>query len=304
MKNLAKLTLFFSLSFAFLFIAAVALRLLSSWVDFIRIVQGDAGPGLDVASLAWKAIPAALYLSILLGLSYTVRRKMPVFLSILWITVLGCVFTIGGSLLFSRAEAFNPVISQGSPVEGEAGLMLTRSENTMILLKGTGDIRGPRVVSISGEPLIYQESPIGPGGTLISLPPLPFGDATPWFVESLSIDFSLVTRELESELGEDFIHFVIYTFALVLFLASLRFLLELSQWPLANLFLGALVFRLILALEIFINTESINNYIFTFLNGQIPSMLITPVIFCALSILAIIYTLLTWIVRPRRASNE
>ena len=71
MKNLAKLTLFFSVCFTILFLAAIMLRLLSSWIDLARVILPDPGPGEDIAELAWKALPAALYLTVLLSLSYT-----------------------------------------------------------------------------------------------------------------------------------------------------------------------------------------------------------------------------------------
>ena len=138
---------------------------------------------------------------------------------------------------------------------------------------------------------------MGPNNTILNLPALSFGDDAPWFVRSLTIDFSLSTGELKSRLQTSFFSFAAYAFSLILLLASMRIFLELSQWSLANLFLGALIFRLILALEIFLNTPEINAFIGSFVKSQLPSALITPAVFGALALLVIFYTLLVRVAR-------
>jgi hypothetical protein len=303
MKNIARLFLFFSFCFAVVFITAVLLRFISTWIDFARIIPQEHVSGEYAAEAAWKALPAAVYLSILLTLSYSARRNMPIPLSLICILVLGVGFTIGASLGISRAEALKPVLRPQNPVRGAPGLILSQSENSVILLKESADIQGPRVVSIPGRPLIYQEAPRGPNNTIPGLPALAFGDETPWFIRSLGIDFSLCAGELKSRFGADFILFAVYVFSLVLLLGSLRFLVELSEWPLANLFLGALVFRGILALEIFLNAREINALIGSYLAGRAPPTLITPLVFCALGALVIIYTLLVHIARSKRGRD-
>ena len=297
MKNLAKLTLFFSLCFAILFVVAVLLRFLASWIEWARFIPVGARPGEDIAEAAWRAFPAALYLSTLLDLSYTARRKMPIPLAIIGILILGCAFSLGVSEGISRIGALEPALQPVSPLGGEPGLILSRSNNDIILLRGSRDVRGPRLVSIPGRPLIYQEVPIGPNNTILNLPALPFGGDTPWFVRSLTIDFSLSGEELKSRLGTSYFSFAAYVFSLILLLASLRILLELSHWPLANLFIGALVFRGILALEIFLNAREINTLIGSFLKTRVPPMLITPAVFSALALLIIFYTLLVRVAR-------
>ena len=300
MKNFARLTLFFSISFVVLFLAAVLLKYLSSWVELARIIPLGNEPWEDAAELAWKAFPVALYLSVLFTLSYTIRRNMHTVLAIIGILVLGCGISLGVSLAVHRTETLKFALLPVYPLEGKPGLILSRSESAVILLGGSRDVRGPRVVSIPGQNLIYQELPLGPNNTTLNVPALSFGDDSPWFIRSLDIDFSLSAGEMKSRLETDFISFVAYIFALILLLVSLRSLLELSRWPLANLFLGALIFRGILALEIFLNTPDINSLIASFLGNRLPSMLITPAVFCALAALFILYTLLTRLARPRR----
>ena len=303
MKNIAKLTLFFTLSFIILFIIALLLRFLSTWIDLARIVPVAVMPGEDAAKAAWKAFPAAIYISILLALSYTVRKKVPIPMAIICIWVLAAAFTVGASMGISRTEALKPALRSLSTLHGRPGLILSRSDNAMILLRESTVVRGPRVVSIPGQPLIYQEVPVGPNNTILTLPALPFTEDVPWFIRSLSIDFSLCARELESRLDAGFASFAVYAFSLILLLGSLRFILELSQWPLANLFLGALVFRLILALETFLNSRQTNHLIVSFLKERVPSTMITPLVFCALSGLIIFYTLVANVARQRRSDD-
>ncbi|MCL2319077.1 MAG: hypothetical protein FWC45_03250 [Treponema sp.] len=273
------------------------LKYLAFWIDLARVVPGAAVPKDDAAGLAWKALPGAIYLTILLALSYTARQKMPVPLTLIGILVLGCAFTGAVSLGLSRAGAVNLALKPVSAVQSGPGLILSRAENVMVLLKESNDVRSPRLVSLPGQPLIYQELPLGPNNTVLNLPALAFGTPPPWFIQSLDIDLSLSAGELKSRLGNGYVSFAAYAFSLILLLGSLRFLLELSQWPLANLFLGALVFRLVLALETFLNAREINALIGSFLTGRVPAMLITPLVFCALAVLVIFYTLLSRIAK-------
>jgi len=297
MKSLAKLILFFSLCFIIIFSLAILFGLLSSWIDAVRIIPLGARPGEDAAEAVWKILPIVIHLSILLTLSYSSRRKIPVPLSIVCIIVLGCVFAIGGSIGLSRTSALQAAIKPAPSVPGDPGLILSRSDNIIVLLKDSSVIRGPRVVSIPGQPLIYQEEPLGPYNTILNLPDLPFSDDTPWFIRSMEIDFNLSAGEIQNRLEENLISFFTYVFSLILLLASLRFLMDLSQWPLANLFLGALVFRSILALETFLNAREINALIGSFIKIKVPPMLITPLVFSTIGVLVIIYTLLAHIAR-------
>jgi len=303
MKNLAKLILFFSLSFIIILLITILLRLLSSWIDLVRIIPLGELLVDDAVAAAWKAFPAALYLTILLTLSYTARRNIPIPATILSVIILGCIFTGVVSIALSRTEAQRPVLEPVSPIQGRPGLILSRSDNAMILIRESRDVRGPRVVSIPGRPLIYQPVPLGPNNSILNLPALSFGDETPWFIRSVAIDFNLSAAEMKNRLSTDPVSFAAYAFSLILLLGSLRIILELSKWPLANLFMGALVYRCILSLEIFLNTREINDLISSFLAGRLPSQFISPAVFCALGGLIIFYTLAARIARPRRTDD-
>jgi hypothetical protein len=304
MKNFAKLTIFFTLSFVIFFLVTIFLKTVTSWIDIARIVSAEAGSAGYFAEAIWIALPAALYFSILFALAYSAKENIPIPLTIICIAALGFAFAAGVSKGIARLETLKPIFTPVSPIQAGPGLLLSRSENTIILLKEINEIRGPRLVSIPGQPLIYQEVPLGPNNTILSLPSLPFRNETPWFLRSVGIDFTLSAGEFKTHLEKGNLFFAAYAFSLILLLASLRFLLELSQWPLANIFLGALVFRFILSLEIFLNSREINALIFSFLAGRAPSLLITPLIFGAMSILTIIFTLLSRIARNSGHRSE
>jgi len=305
MKNFAKMALFFSFLFIIFFFIAIVLRFLASWIDLARVIPVEPRAGEEAAEAAWKAIPPALYFSILLTLSYTVRKHIPVFSAIFGIIFLAFSFSIASSIGISRAGILKTVFKSASPIKANPGLIVSQGENSVILLRESSNISGPRLVSIPGKPLIYQEVPAGPNNSIIPIPAISFEDDIPWFIKSIGIDFSLSARELKSRFRENnVLYFALYAFSLILLLSSMRFMLNSSQWPLANIFLGALIFRLILALETLLNTRDINLLLGSFIGNRIPPSFITPLAFCALGTLVLLYTLLTGIARSGSEGSE
>jgi hypothetical protein len=174
---------------------------------------------------------------------------------------------------------------------------------SIILLKGPAESRGPRVVSLPGEPLIYQEVSLGPNNTALSLPPLPFRNETGPQLTGLFIDFALTARQLEDRFWEGLVPFFSYTAALSLLLLSLRFILDAGRWPLASFFVGALAFRGALALETFLNTGEAQDYLAVFTGDWAPRALISPLIFAALALVIFLFTGLVHLVKPGGAKN-
>jgi hypothetical protein len=304
MKNLVKLVLFFSFSFITIFFAALLFRFLSVWIEMVSFVPMPFAPVDDIAEMAWKALPVATYLSILISLSYTARKKLSLPLSIISVVILASMYTVGFLAGINRiSDMLAPPTNIVSPVQSGPGLILSGADSAMILLRESSEVRGPRVVSFPEQPLIYQELPLGPNHSVIPLPPLPLASETPWFVESIEIDFNLSGIQLRSRFEDSLINFASYAFALILLLGSLRFIFDLSQWHLANIFLGALAFRGIIALELFVNSREVNAMLSSFLQGMVPPMLLTPIVFGALATLFILYTLLTSIARRRNTDG-
>jgi hypothetical protein len=303
MKNLARLALAFTICFTAVFAAAALLNFLGLWVEAVKTVPFRQGLSSSFIASGFRALPAALYIAVLLTLSYTVRQKMPVPLSIIGIFVLSSGFVLGFTLGLGHLDNAKFPPPAFKTLKGEPGLILARSGASMILLKGTAVPEGPRIAVIPGQPLIYQETPLGPDNTVLSLPSLPFRTNTTWFISSIAIDFDLVSREFKDRLGQSLFLFSVYAGALVFFLSSLRFLLELSQWPLANLFLGALAFRGILALEIFLDTPETKEFLKSFLGERLLGPVLTPLVFCVLGTLIVVYTLLINLARGKEKGD-
>jgi hypothetical protein len=312
-KNLARLALFFSLTFAVLFIFSAASRYLHLWIAGVRLLPARPQMALPefIAAVRW-ALPLTLYFSLLFGLSYAARlntgfwgagvRRLSAPPAMICLCILSLGFSGAVSLGLERLGDMVPAPGLSRPL-GRPGLLLTQGDTTIVLLRGPAESQGQRVVAMAGRPLIYQEQPLGPNNTLLSLPPVPFRDEAPWFLRSLAIDFSLTGRQFEARLGEGLVSFGIYAGALIFLLISLGFIFKLSNWPLANLFLGCLAFRGILAAETFLNSPEIQDLFASFLENRLPLSYTVPLVFCVFGVLVNLYTFLVFLAR-RRTDEE
>jgi hypothetical protein len=217
-------------------------------------------------------------------------------------------FSTWVSLGLERLEGVPPARDIANPL-GEAGLILSQNTGSgspgtsIVLLKGPAEPRGPRVVAIPNRPLLYQADPVGPNNTILSLPPIPFSDESPWFLKSMAIDLNLSAARFGLFFNQGFMPFLIYAGGLIFFLSSLSFVVKLSAWPLANLFLGCLAFRGILALETFFNSPEIQDVFKSFLENRLPLSLTVPLIFCLFGLLVRLYSVLVFLAR-RRSDEE
>jgi hypothetical protein len=307
---MARLVLFFSICFVTAFALASAVSFLKLLLDAARTIP--AGPALSLRefiSAARGTIPFVLYFSILLSLSFTARRGIPIPLAIPCVWILAALFTLAlslGGLQAGNLISSPPPETPGTKVPGTLapgtlgapGLILSQGDTVMVVLGDPADIRSSRVVSLPGRPLIYQEVPSGPNNTVLALPPAPFRNEGASFLNGLSIDFALVSGQFEARLKAGLIPFSLYTGALILLLVSLRFVLDLSSWPLANLVFGLMAFRGILAFETFIDSREIQELMRSF-SGTWAADLMGPLIFCALGLLIILYTALVHLARPK-----
>jgi hypothetical protein len=298
-KKLAKLALFFSLSFAVLFLAAAGIYFLAVHVEWVRTVPRKPGTVLTslVAAGHW-ALPLAVYGALLLSLSYAARGRVFAPPAAVCLFALSLGFSFGASLGLEHWGHVPPANFSGK-VLGEPGLILTNgmsgSETVIVLLKGPAEPGGPRVAAVPGRPLIYQEE--APAD--IILPPIPFKNESPWFLKSIAIDLRLSAEQLEQRYNAGPLPFLVYAGALLFFLSSLGFILKLSAWPLANLFLGCLAFRGVLALEVFFNSAEMQDVFDSFLENRMPLSLIVPLIFCGFGLLVHIYSVLVYIAKRR-----
>jgi hypothetical protein len=296
MKNFARLVIFFSLGFAVLFLLTSFVRYLQIRIDLVRgLPSGPDWPLDDLFSAMRWALPVTIYLSLLFGLSYSARRGIFAPLSALSLVVIAAALSfaaISASDHLVRAPALiKPVNTPGRP-----GLILRRGDNAMVLLGESGDTRGARVVSLPGSSLIFQRIPPGTGSPVLNLPSASFRTDTAWFLQSLIIDFSLAGRQMAARFFESPRSFLIYAVTLIFLLSSLGFILGIGNWPLANLFLGALAFRGVLTLETFLNSPEIHDFLAGLLGGTIPPSLISPLAFSLLGLLLCLYSGLSFLV--------
>jgi hypothetical protein len=301
MKNVARLVLFFTISFATLLVLTALVRFLHIRIDAIRFLppqNGRIGQEL-IAAIRW-GLPTSLYIALLFSLSYTVRRKIFAPAAMITLFIMGSAVCLGVSV---GAEGFSRLAQYLAPAKslGNPGLILTQADNAMVLIQDPAEVWGSRVVSIPGRSLLYQETPRGPGNAPISLPPIPFRTGTAWVLQSFVIDFSLTSGQLGDRFDQGLLPFLAYVGALVFLLVSLRFVLGISNWPLANLFLGALVFRGILAMEGFLNTLEVQDVLNTFLGDVLLLSYFTPLIFVFLGFLVYLYTFLNYLARRKES---
>jgi hypothetical protein len=298
-RKLVKLVLFFSLNFAVLFLVSTGLRFLALRVEWIRTLSLERETVLlELITAARWALSLALYGGILLGMSYVVRKEIFAPMAILCVAALTIVFIYGiGQLLENMGHV--PPARTPTQALGEPGIILantTRSGGTVIvLLQGPAQPNGSRVVATPGKPLLYQAEFAGKDLAAVSLPPAPFSDENPWFLKSLAIDLRLNADILRQRFNEGQPALLIYTGSLVFFLCSLMFILKLSAWPLANLFLGCLAFRGVLALEVFFNTAEMRDVFDSFLQNRLPLSLVVPLIFCGVGMLVCLYSFLVFL---------
>ena len=305
MRKLVKLVLFYSLSLAILFLVTTGLRFLVLRIEWVRALSLEREVVLvELITAARWALSLSVYGGILLGLSYAVRRGVFALTAIPCIALLTIGFTFGIGQLLEDWEHVPPAKIPTRPL-GKPGLILSNNVRpagtVLILLEGTAKPDGSRVVATPGKPLLYQERFPGKDMSLLSLPPAPFSDNCPWFLKSLAIDLRLNAQNVRRQVNAGLLPFLMYAGTLVFLLCSLMFILKFSAWPLANLFLGCLAFRGVLALELFFKTPEMQEIFDSFLQNRVPLSWVVPLIFCAVGLLACLYSFLVYLVK--RQSN-
>ena len=299
MRKFAKLILLFSLTFIIIFALAAGIRFLTLRVDWAKNLPPKPETTLTLLiSAAHWALTFALFSSVMLVLNYAARKKCFAIMSILCITALSFAFCFGISFALDKWKQVPPSQSDGI-ILGSEGLILSNSldknETAVILLNGMAQPYGPRVTAIPGQPLSYQQA----AGINASLPPVPFVDDTPYFLKSLSIDIRLKAEMLQIKFQEGILNYIIYAGSLVFLLCALAYSIKISVWPLANLFLCALVFRGLLSLSTFLNSPETQAVFGSLLNDIIPVSFAVPILFSGFGLLLLIYSLLSFMAKRR-----
>jgi hypothetical protein len=299
---MTRLALFFGLNFVLTLFVAAAAEYLRAYIDAARMIPaGVFRPLTELLHAAHGAVSCAFYTAVLVTTSYAARRNIPRALGMACVFVLALAFTCAATLGLRQAKRMGvPSAEAALATLGNPGLILSRGDTNIVLLDAPGDTRGSRVVSLTGIPLVYQEVSPGSDARLPELPHVSFENEVNPFLKDLLIDFSLSTGQFETRLNEGLVPFGLYIASLCLLLVSLGGLLDLSGWPLANLLLGALAFRGVLAFETFLNTAEIQEYIGFFLGKSVPPAFISPAILSALGVLILLYAIFAFFSRGRK----
>jgi len=290
---------FFSITFAIIFAISAGIRFLNLRVDWAKNLppKPETSLTLFIAAAHW-ALSLTLFSTVIVTLNYAIRRNYFALMTIVCVMSLSFIFCFGITTALEHGRTVPPAQTMGIPM-GARGLILSnslnRNETAVILLRGAFEPLGPRVVAIPGQPLVFQET----ATANLDLPPVPFADETPWFLKSLSIDIRLNAQTLLQKFREGFSSYFIYAGSLIFLLCSLGYAVKFSVWPLANLFIAALIFRGILMLETFFNTPEIQEVAGSFLDNKLPVSLALPLIFFVFGMLVYFYSFLVFLVKRR-----
>jgi len=295
--------IFFSLSFVIVFAVAACLKFIELRVEWARNLppKPETSLTLFITAAHW-ALSAALFSTIIIALNYSVRKGYFALMSILCVMIMSMVFCLGISSALEHWKSVPPSQTTGVSL-GANGLILSnslnRSETAVILLKGSSEPFGPRVVSIPDQPLSFQET----ASANFELPPVPFADNTPYFLKSLSIDIRLNAEMFQQKFRENFSSYLLYAGSIIFLLCSLGFAIKFSVWPLANLFIAVLAFRGILMLETFLNTPEMQEIIGSFLDNKLSVTLAVPMLFLGFGMLVYLYSFLVFVIKGRKINE-
>ncbi|MDR2485737.1 MAG: hypothetical protein LBD55_10110 [Treponema sp.] len=311
MKNIVRLILIISICFAVVFLLSLVVKLLQIRIESVRAVPVLSGMRLqEFIAAAQGAFPVTIYCSTLLGISYTARRGIPIPVSIICSVSLGMICTLLISLGISILETLpeSPPFGKGI-ILGEPGLIFSHADRVTVFLEDPGDPQNPKIIAIPDHPLVYQKASVeldtDKQGTAqgFGFSPTLLRSGMYFFLYSMLGDFDFAAIQFKNRFQEGFMLFLIYMFSLMFLLSSMRFIMDMSAWPLANLFLGILAFRGILALERLCNSEGIQRFLTSFMGDRFPHWLISPLVFGTLGVIIILYTALIHLGKNRRTDE-
>jgi hypothetical protein len=297
-KNLAKLILSFTFSFIVILILAGLAGVLRSWANTAVLFPPATVPALS--TILALALPVSFYFSLLFGISYSSRRRIPYVVSLAVLLALSLGLATAASIGLSRLEKMNSPNLAVPPVPVQPGLVLTITPGdtpTRVVLLGAGP-ESARVLSLPGQALFFEPASTSYRARQVRLP---FREERNGSLSGISADFDGSARVFKAWFDAGLVPFAVYAGSLSLFLISIGCLVNISFWPLANLFFGALAFRGALALEHFLNTAETHQLLSSFAGNIIPESLINPVIFTVLGSLILLYSGLVYLARGRRS---
>jgi hypothetical protein len=297
--KVVKLLLCFNLTFVIILTLTAGVGFLQVWIDSASSVPARSLIRLAefIPAVEW-ALPFTLYVTTLLSMSYALRTRVPALMAFVVLFVCAFVFTYAVSLGISHTKRMDaPPMDIGRETLGKQGLVLTGRGVTAVLLDDPAKALGERVVSLGDRPLLYQAGQAERGENPAPLPAVQFKTRSVALFDSLAVDFSLAAKEFSARFADGPVSYAAYTGAVIFTLLSMVAILDIGAWPLANIFIGVVLFRLILAFEVFICGRETLAYITGFLGRWIPPYLVAPLIIGVVGVLLALYSGLVYVAR-------
>ncbi len=291
MKNVARLILLFIATTLLFSVATAAVISLHRWILAAGTVPtGTQQPLQDLLEAFILSLPFAFYGSVAVALGYTVRRGIPAAAAYLILPLLsaGTLFSLQWSAAALRTPAQSVPPTQG-PALLSPGLLIPAGELVFL----GGDTASPRFVSAAEDG----------AGIPVSRADLALAPRPPGILVPILRDFQAEAANQSRFWEQGAVPFVVNIAVQALMLSSFRFVFALTAWPLANTLLGILLFRWVLVFALFLQTDGYASYFSRFLGNVLPGRYYSLAAMAAVSLVMILYTLLSYLAREKKGGH-
>ncbi|MDR3303288.1 MAG: hypothetical protein LBS86_02645 [Treponema sp.] len=307
LPSIVRLIRFICLAFVITIVIFTLVNFLALKVEALLVLWLLQSSVDTFASEVCKSLPPVMYIIVLLSLSYSVRRGLNIPLSIICVGTISLLWVALFTVLLGPTTKVMDVFSNNTPFYlGERGVIMHEADDAFVVLGGLSDPTSGRVLIEKNIPLQYQDSVNSISGASFAhgeglvTPSIFFRHDSIHFLGWILSDFTRMGQEFSVRLDESFLSFYLYVASIVFCLCSLCFVFTLSSWPLANIFLGAVLFLGVLRLGVLFEHSEVQAFFLSFWVEDIPVSLLEPALFCALGLLFLLATLLVSVTRKRR----
>ncbi|MDR0909672.1 MAG: hypothetical protein LBM77_07890 [Spirochaetaceae bacterium] len=248
----------------------------------------------------YRMLPAAIYLSIVLGLSYSSRRDVSPLVSfvVLFVLSLGLSF---GSL--TALNIYDDVLSTNTlsvrmKTMGEKGMVINNDEDNekYVLLGEPGNARSKRIYIQDDKPMLYMGKPAN-NADFPDLPSISLGQDTHGPVAGFVADYVSVSQNLQTlSFWESFAGLA----ALCFLLLSLSFIFRFFTWPLAGFIVVLIVSRGVLWLNTYLVRPEIELFLYGLFDERVPLNYTQTVVFFGIGIICVIIHFMLSAVKHQR----
>jgi hypothetical protein len=270
----------------------------ASMYFMLQLVEGTytlPNPTISLAQAAGEsflsAVPWALYIALLLTSSYAFRRSIAPGILIFLGIILALGFSLGAILGASRLEqmaGIGPSIRTSIP--GGPGAILQTDGGLALLPLGPHQEEGPLVTASADGSLEYKKTR-RIGGSILGR--IRFGlkeNSVPFFLSALVQDVDRCSEGLAAAYSKGLSVLAVQLCAQAFLLLSFWFILDITAWPMANLFLGSLIFRGILSFAALVNSTEAEGIIGGFMPLPLDGALLGPLVLFAMGAAVYLYS--------------